>query len=58
MGKNHHLHLTLNKKSKLKIKEEAEKLKIPMTEYCRMKIIGDSQLDRIEKVLEILLKSQ
>ena len=51
MGKNSHLHLTIETSLKEFLKEEATKNSMGLSEYCRQKIREESKLQKIEKLL-------
>jgi len=51
MGKNSHLHLTMETSLKEFLKEEATKNSMGLSEYCRQKIREESRLQKIEKIL-------
>jgi len=51
MGKNSHLHLTMETSLKEFLKEEATKNSMGLSEYCRQKIREESRLQKIEKLL-------
>ena len=54
--KNSHLHLLLETNVLNSMKKEAEKQNISLSEWCRKKLKEDSQLDRIEKKMERIIK--
>jgi len=51
MGKNSHLHLTMETSLKEFLKEEAAKNSLGLSEYCRQKIREESRLQKIERLL-------
>ena len=51
MGKNSHLHLTMETSLKEFLKDEATKNNMGLSEYCRQKIREESRLQKIEKIL-------
>ncbi|MBU0466499.1 MAG: hypothetical protein KKD94_04660 [Nanoarchaeota archaeon] len=51
MGKNSHLHLTMETSLKEFLKEEAIKNGMGLSEYCRQKIRDESRLQKIERLL-------
>ena len=51
MGKNSHLHLTMETSLKEFLKEEASKNNMNLSEYCRQKIREESRLQKIERLL-------
>ena len=53
--KNSHLHIMIETRAINKLKEEAKVAKVSLAEHCRRKLMGNPQLDRIEKTLKILL---
>lgn len=55
--KNSQLHLVLNTEVLNEMKKRAKEKKINLSEWCRQKLIEDSQLDRIENKLDKLLKN-
>lgn len=54
--KNSHLHLMIETDVINKMKEKAESQNISLSEWCRQKLIGNPQLDRIEGKLDELTK--
>jgi len=52
MGKNSHLHLTMETSLKEFLKEEATKNSMGLSEYCRQKIRDEFRLQKIEKLLQ------
>lgn len=54
--KNSHIHLLLETNLKEKLTKEAEEKCISISELCRQKLRDDTQLDRIERMIEVLLK--
>ena len=56
MGMNAQLHLVLSSELLEKLKKEATEKEITISELCRQKINGNSQLDNIELTLERLIK--
>ena len=54
--KNSHLHIFVETSLLNKLKEEAEDNAMSLSEWCRKKLRGNSQLDRIETKLDKLLK--
>lgn len=56
MGKNAHLHVILESETLLYLKSEAKKRSISVSELCRLKLIQNLQLDKIELMLEKVLK--
>jgi uncharacterized protein YnzC (UPF0291/DUF896 family) len=55
MGKNSHLHLSIETKFLNEIKEKAKEKGLTLSEYCRQRIKEDSQLDRIEGMIKKLI---
>lgn len=53
--KNSHLHINIETETLERMKKEAEAEKISLAEWCRRKLRGDSQLDRIEGKLDRVL---
>lgn len=58
MGKNAHLHIVLESELLNRLKLEAKKRSISVSELCRIKLQDNLQLDRIEIVLNKILKSK
>lgn len=58
MKKNSQIHFRIDTKSHEKIKKEAEELGIGMAELCRKKICETSRLEKIERILEEILKDE
>ena len=56
MGKNHQIHLFLEKELKEALDKEAKDRNISISELCRHKLRQYSQLTRIEILLEKILK--
>lgn len=52
--KNSHLHIMIETKFLNKLKGKIQDLNISLTEHCRRKLMGDCQLDRIEKKINEL----
>jgi len=57
MGKNSHLHFSMETSLKELLKEEAARNGMYMAEYCRAKIREGPRLERIEKLLLKILES-
>ncbi len=55
MGKNAHLHITLETSFLTYLKLEAKKRSISVSELCRLKLLKNLQLDKIELMLERVL---
>jgi len=51
MGKNSHLHFTMETPLKEFLRKEAAKNSMYMAEYCRQRIRDESRLEKIEKLL-------
>jgi len=51
MGKNAHLHLVVETETLLKLKNQAEKENVSLSELCRQKLGDPSQLDLINKFI-------
>jgi len=51
MGKNSHLHFTMETPLKEFLRKEATKNNMYMAEYCRQMIRDESRLQKIEKIL-------
>ena len=59
MGKNHQIHIFLEKNLKELIKNEAKELGLSINEFCRFKLVESTKLSKIENKLakiELLLK--
>ena len=56
MKKNHDLHFLIEKDLKVKLQNEADKKGVSLAEISREKLRENSQLTRIEILLEKLLK--
>ena len=56
MGKNSHLHFTMETPLKEFLRKEAAKNNMYMAEYCRQKIRDESRLDRMERLLLKILE--
>jgi hypothetical protein len=56
MRKNSHLHIILESKVLAYLKSEAKKRSISVSELCRLKLIENLQIDRIESILEKILE--
>jgi len=56
MRKNAHLHIVLESEFLDYLKSEAKKRSISVSELCRLKLMKNLQLDRIELMLERILK--
>ena len=54
--RNAQLHIMMNSGLLEKMRQKAEKKGISLSEWCRKKLIEDSQLDRIEDKLNKILK--
>ena len=52
MGKNSHLHFTMETPLKEFLRKEAEKNSMYMAEYCRQMIRDESRFQKIEKLLQ------
>ena len=57
MGMNSHLHIVVETEFLNKLKENSKKKMITVSEYCRLKLQKNVQLDRIEQKLDIMLKN-
>ena len=53
-NKNSQLHLMIETQVINKLKEDAKTSGFSLSEYCRRKLTGDNQLDRIEKKIDKL----
>jgi len=56
LKKNSHLHILIETKIIDEMKRQAEAGGISLSEWCRRKLGGDSQLDRIEGKLDKFIK--
>ena len=56
MKKNHDMHFLITKKQKEILRKEANEKGIFLSELCRRKLMGETQLDRIEKMVGKLVK--
>ena len=56
MKKNAQLHLMIETRELNKLRVEAEERKVSLAELCRVKLRKQPQLDRIERMLEKVLK--
>ncbi len=56
MKKNSKLHIALETKLFEKIKQEAKEQNIPIAELCRQRLKKNSQLTRIELMLERIIE--
>ena len=54
---NSHLHIVVETEFLNKLKENSKKKMITVSEYCRLKLQKNIQLDRIEQKLDIMLKN-
>ena len=52
VGKNSQIHLSLETSLKEKLIKEAEEKGICLSELCRQKLKGETQLDRIERMMK------
>jgi hypothetical protein len=57
MGMNSHLHIVVETDFLNKLKENSRKKMITVSEYCRLKLQKNIQLDRIEQKLDTILKN-
>ena len=57
MGKNSHIHILLETEFLIKLKNEARDNGIQLSELCRQKLRRNSQLESIEKMLQILINN-
>lgn len=55
MGKNAHLHIVLESDILNYLKLEAKKRSISVSELCRLKLVKNLQLDKIELMLKRVL---
>lgn len=53
--KNSHIHIMINTQEKNKLMQKAKDEGLDFSEWCRRKIKGNSQLDRIERKLDKLI---
>lgn len=56
MAMNAHLHIVITTEFLEKLKLNAKKKMITVSEYCRLKLQENIQLDKIEQKLDTLLK--
>lgn len=56
MGKNSHIHLRLESDILFYLKAEARKRSMSLAELCRLKVMKNLQLDRIENLLQDIKK--
>jgi len=56
--KNSHLHIMINTEEKKKLMQKAENEGLDFSKWCRRKLKEDSQLDRIENKLDIILNKK
>ncbi len=57
MKNNAAIHLVLNSEQLQKFKKKAKDEGVSLSELCRQRVIGSSQLDRIEDILKKMLKN-
>lgn len=55
-GMNSHIHLMIKTSLLNEIKRKAKDKGLCLSEYCRQMLRGDSQLDKIEKMIKRILK--
>lgn len=58
MKKNAHIHLRVSSEYLEKLKAEADERMITIAELCRIKMLGNAQLDRIENKINDLWKKE
>lgn len=56
MKKNSHLHILIETNLLNKLKEEAQEKKMSLGQLCRTRLRKQSQLDRIERKIDRILK--
>jgi hypothetical protein len=56
MGKNAHLHIVLDSDFLQFLKKQAENRGISVSELCRIKLKDNLQLDKIQYLIEMLIK--
>lgn len=56
MGKNAHLHIVLDTEFLENLKQQAKKRGLSVSELCRQKMSDNLQLDKIEYIVEQILK--
>ena len=56
MGKNAHIHIKVKSEFLENLKCQAKDRMLTLSEFCRLKIVTNTQLDRIEKKIDKLLK--
>jgi len=54
---NSHIHVVVKTEFMDKLKNRAKEKMMTVSEYCRLKLQVDSQLDRIEEKLDNILKN-
>jgi len=57
MKNNATIHLVLNSQQLEKFKEKARNEGVSLSELCRQRVLGPSQLDKIEYILEKILEN-
>jgi hypothetical protein len=57
MRKNSHIHILLETEFLSELKNEAKEKGIRLSELCRQKLRKNSQLENIEKMLQLLVKN-
>ena len=57
MKNNATIHLVLNTEQLQKFKEKARNEGVSLSELCRQRVLGSSQLDRIELMIEKILEN-
>jgi len=55
--KNSHIHIMINTEEKQKLMNKAKEEGIDFSEWCRQKLKEGSQLDRIERKIDKLIKN-
>jgi len=56
MKKNSQIHIFLETELKEKLEKQAQEENLTLSEFCRKKLKNNSQLDKIETILEKILK--
>lgn len=57
MGKNAHIHIKVKSEFLENLKCQAKNKMLTLSEFCRLKISANMQLDRIENKIDRLLKT-
>ena len=57
MPKNAHLHIVIETEFLNYLKQEAKKKMLTVSEFCRLKLLTNLQLDRIEYKIDSIMKN-